>query len=294
MAAGKRVLRLGIPKGSLQDTTVKLLAHAGYQVDVSARSYYPRIDDPEIECILIRAQEMARYVAQGVMDAGITGLDWVLETRAKVKELADLRAPWPNYRQVRWVLAVKEDSRLRKVGDLQGKRIATEAVGLTRGYLKQHGVKAEVEFSWGATEVKPPVLADAIVDVSETGSSLRANNLRVIDVVLESTPRFIANPDSLRDAWKRDKMDRLLMLIRGAITAIDRVGLMMNVPRKSLDTVLAQLPALGTPTISTLSDERWVAVNTVIQETLVRELIPKLKACGAAGIVEYPLSKIVA
>jgi ATP phosphoribosyltransferase len=273
---------------------VKLFAHAGYQVGVSSRSYYPTVDDPEIECILIRAQEMARYVAQGVMDAGITGLDWVLETRAKVKELADLRAPWPNYRPVRWVLAVKEDSALRKVGDLQGKRIATEAVGLTKGYLKQHGVRADVEFSWGATEVKPPVLADAIVDVSETGSSLRANNLRVMDVVLESTPRFIAHPDALRDAWKRDKMERLLLLLQGAIAAIDRVGLMMNVPRASLEEVLKQLPALGTPTISQLADDSWVAVNTVIQEQLVRELLPKLKACGAAGIVEYPLSKIVA
>jgi len=294
MSAGKRVLRLGIPKGSLQDTTVKLFAHAGYQVDVSSRSYYPTIDDPEIECILIRAQEMARYVAQGVMDAGITGLDWVLETRAKVKELADLRAPWPNYRPVRWVLAVKEDSRLKKVGELQGKRIATEAVGLTRGYLKKHGVTADVEFSWGATEVKPPVLADAIVDVSETGSSLRANNLRVMDVVLESTPRFIAHPDAAHDAWKREKMENLLLLVRGAIAAIDRVGLMMNVPRKSLEEVLKQLPALGTPTISQLADDRWVAVNTVIEERLVRELLPKLKASGAAGIVEYPLSKIVA
>ena len=293
MAANKRILRLGIPKGSLQDTTVKLFAHAGYQVDVSSRSYYPTIDDPEIECILIRAQEMARYVAQGVMDAGITGLDWVLETHAKVKELADLKAPWPNYRPVRWVLAVKEDSRLKSVKDLDGKRIATEAVGLTKSYLKKHGVKAEVEFSWGATEVKPPVLADAIVDVSETGSSLRANNLRVLDVVLESTPRFIAFPAALDDPWKRDKMERLLLLLRGAIRAIDRVGLMMNVPRKALDQVLAELPALATPTISTLADERWVAVNTVIEERLVRELLPKLKASGATGIVEYPLSKIV-
>jgi ATP phosphoribosyltransferase len=289
----KPVLRLGIPKGSLQDTTVKLFAHAGFQVAVSSRSYYPTIDDPEIECILIRAQEMARYVAQGVMDAGITGLDWVLETHAKVKELADLRAPWPNYRPVRWVLAVKEDARFQSVKDLDGKRIATEAVGLTKAYLKKHGVRAEVEFSWGATEVKPPVLADAIVDVSETGSSLRANNLRVIDVVLESTPRLIAHPPALQDAWKRDKIERMLLLLRGAIRAIDRVGLMMNVPRKALAQVVAELPALATPTISTLADERWVAVNTVIEERLVRELVPKLKASGATGIVEYPLSKIV-
>lgn len=293
MAQKGRVLRLGIPKGSLQDTTVKLFAHAGYQVGVTSRSYYPSVDDPEIECILIRAQEMARYVAQGVMDAGITGLDWVLETNAKVKELADLKAPWPNYRPVRWVLAVKEDAKFRSVRDLEGKRIATEAVGLTKSYLKKHGVKAEVEFSWGATEVKPPVLADAIVDVSETGSSLRANDLRVMDVVLESTPRFIAHPASLQDAWKRDKMERLLLLLRGAIKAIDRVGLMMNVPRKTLAEVVGQLPALAAPTISTLADEKWVAVNTVIEERLVRELLPKLKACGATGIVEYPLSKIV-
>ncbi|RIL05541.1 MAG: ATP phosphoribosyltransferase [Proteobacteria bacterium] len=294
MAARARVLRLGIPKGSLQDTTVKLFAHAGYQVGVSSRSYYPTVDDPELECILIRAQEMARYVAQGVMDAGITGLDWVLETHAKVKELANLQAPWPNYRPVRWVLAVKEDSPFQSVKDLDGKRIATEAVGLTKSYLKKHGVKAEVEFSWGATEVKPPVLADAIVDVSETGSSLRANSLRVVDVVLESTPRFIAHPASLSDPWKRDKMERLLLMLRGAITAIDRVGLMMNVPRAALDAVVAQLPALAAPTISQLADPAWVALNTVIEERLVRELLPKLKASGATGIVEYPLSKIVA
>ena len=294
MSATKtRTLRLGLPKGSLQDTTIRLFAHAGYQIDVSSRSYYPSIDDPEIECILIRAQEMARYVEQGVMDAGITGLDWVLENRAKVKELADLRAPWPNYRPVRWVLAVKEGSRLKRVSDLEGKRIATEAVGLTRGYLKKHGVKAELEFSWGATEVKPPVLADAIVDVSETGSSLRANSLRVMDVVLESTPRFIANRAACQDEWKRRKMERMLMLLQGAIAAIDRVGLMMNVPRDRVDAVLSELPALATPTISTLSDESWVAVNTVIEEHLVRELIPKLAESGATGIVEYPLSKII-
>jgi ATP phosphoribosyltransferase len=292
-ARGRRVLRLGVPKGSLQDTTVRLFAHAGYQIQVSSRSYYPTVDDPEIECILIRAQEMARYVAQGVMDAGITGADWVLENKARVKELADLRAPWPNYRPVRWVLAVKEGSPFRSVRDLDGKRIATEAVGLTRAYLKRHGVRAEVEFSWGATEVKPPVLADAIVDVSETGSSLRANSLRVLDVVLESTPRFVAHPGALRDPWKRSKMERILLLLRGAIAAIDRVGLMMNVPRRRLDAVLAELPALATPTISPLADEGWVAVNTVIQEPLVRELVPKLKESGATGIVEYPLSKIV-
>ena len=289
----RRTLRIGLPKGSLQQTTVRLFSLAGYQVSVSDRSYYPKIDDPELECILIRAQEMARYVEQGVMDVGITGVDWVLENKAKVKELADLRAPWPNYRPVRWVLAVKEGSPLRGPEDLEGKRIATEAVGLTQGYLKQHGVKAHVEFSWGATEVKPPVLADAIVDVSETGSSLRANNLRVIDTVLESTPRFIAHKEAYADPWKRRKMERLLLLLKGAIDAADRVGLMLNVRRDHVDRVLALLPALATPTISTLSDERWAAVNTVIEERLVRELIPQLAEAGAQGIVEYPLNKIL-
>lgn len=288
-----RRLCLGLPKGSLQDTTVRLFAQAGYAVRVNDRSYYPQIDDTEIQCILVRAQEMARYVEQGVMDVGITGLDWVLENRAQVKELADLRAPWPNYRPVRWVLAVKEDAAFRSVRDLDGRRIATEAVGLTQRYLRQNRVRAEVEFSWGATEVKPPILADAIVDVTETGSSLRANDLRVIDTVLESTPRFIANREALRDPWKRKKVERLLLMLRGAIAAIDRVGLMMNVPRKRLDKVLGILPALATPTLSTLADERWVALNTIVEEHRVRDLIPELSEAGAQGIVEYPLNKIV-
>ena len=287
------VLRIGLPKGSLQETTAHLFAQAGYRVSIHERSYYPSVDDPELECILIRAQEMARYVEQGVMDVGITGLDWVLENRAKVKELADLRAPWPNYRPVRWVLAVKEGSPFKRVQDLEGRRIATEAVGLTQRYLKQHGVRAEVEFSWGATEVKPPVLADAIVDVSETGSSLRANALRVLDTVLESTPRFIANPASYADEWKRRKMERLLLLLKGAINAADRVGLMMNVRRDHLAKVLEILPALATPTISALADERWVAVNTVVEERVVRELVPGLAEAGAQGIVEYPLNKVL-
>ena len=286
-------LKLGIPKGSLQETTVELFARAGFRIDVSGRSYYPGIDDPEIECILIRAQEMARYVELGVMDAGITGIDWVLENGAEVEELADLRAPWPNYRPVRWVLAVKEDSPFEKIEDLQGKRIATEAVGLTQRYLKQHKVKADVEFSWGATEVKPPTLADAIVDVSDTGSSLRANNLAVLDTVLESTPRFIANKHAYADPWKRQKMERILMLVRGAINAADRVGLMMDVPRERLEKLLALLPALVKPTISPLADDSWVAVQTVIEERLVRELLPQLSEAGARGIVEFPLNKIV-
>ncbi|UCE84991.1 MAG: ATP phosphoribosyltransferase [Deltaproteobacteria bacterium] len=288
-----RTLLLGLPKGSLQETTGMLFNRAGYEIRFSGRSYYPRIGDPELDCILIRPQEMGRYVEQGVMDAGIAGLDWVQETRAKVKQLADLRAPWPNYRPVRWVLAVKEGSPFHSVRDLEGKRIATEAVGLTKSYLRRCGVRAHVEFSWGATEVKPPVLADAIVDVSETGASLRDNALRVIDVVLESTPRFVANRQAYADPWKRRKLDRLVLMLLGAIQAADRVGLMMNAPREALAKVLDLLPALGTPTISTLSDERWVALNTVVEERQVRELIPRLSEIGVRAIVEYPLNKIV-
>jgi len=286
-------LRLGLPKGTLQETTGKLFALAGYRVGFSGRSYYPDIDDPEIECILIRAQEMARYVEQGVMDCGITGHDWVLENRAKVKELADLKAPWPNYRPVRWVLAVKEASPFASVKDLQGKRIATEGVGLTKKYLADHGVKAEVEFSWGATEVKPPILADAIVDITETGHGLRANDLRVLDTVLTTTPRFIANREAYTDEWKRLKMERLVLLLKGAIRAADRVGLMMNLRREHLPKVIELLPALATPTISALADERWVAVNTIVEERFVRELLPRLSEVGAQGIVEYPLNKII-
>ena len=235
MAARKqRFLRLGLPKGSLQQTTEMVFTKAGFDLRIAPRSYYPDIHDPEIECILIRAQEMARYVQQGVLDAGITGIDWTMENRARVKELADLRAPWPNYNPVRWVVAVKQGSKIRKPADLAGKRIATEVVHLTRRYLRQHGVKATVEFSWGATEVKPPVLADAIVDVTETGSSLRANDLRVIDTVLENTPRFIANREAYTDGWKRQKMERIVLMLKAAIAAADRVGLMMNVPKAKL------------------------------------------------------------
>jgi ATP phosphoribosyltransferase len=291
--SSKKILRLGLPKGSLQETTVQLFTRAGFQLRIPSRSYYPKIDDPEIECILIRAQEIARYVDQGVLDAGITGLDWTMENRAKVKELADLKAPWPNYGPVRWVVAVKNGSKIKKPKDLEGERIATEVMNLSKRYLKSHGVKAEVEFSWGATEVKPPVLADAIIDVTETGSSLRANDLRILDTVVESTPRFIANPDSCTNAWKMRKMERLVMVLKGAINAADRAGLMMNVPADSLEKVLALLPALATPTISHLSDERWVAVNTVIEESIVKDLFPRLSEAGARGIVEYPLNKII-
>jgi len=286
-------LRLGIPKGSLQETTQKLFIRAGYDLRISGRSYYPDIDDPEIECILIRPQEMARYVGQGILDCAITGLDWILENDIDVADIADLRAPWPNYGTVRWVMASKEDSPFHKVQDLEGRRIATEAVGMTKRFLAQHGVKANVEFSWGATEVKPPILADAIVDVSETGASLRANNLKIMHVVLESTPRFIACHDALRDAWKQPKIECLLMLLKGAIAAATRVLLSMNLPREKLDAVLAILPALATPTVSTLADPHWVELSTVVEEKKVRELIPRLYAAGARGIIELPLNKIV-
>lgn len=286
-------LRLGIPKGSLQETTQKLFIRAGYDLRISGRSYYPAIDDPEIECILIRPQEMSRYVGQGILDCAITGLDWILENGLDVAEIADLRAPWPNYGPVRWVMASKDDSPFHSVEDLAGRRIATEAVGMTRRFLAQHGVQANVEFSWGATEVKPPILADAIVDVSETGASLRANNLRIMHVVLESTPRFIGCHEALKDGWKSAKIDCLLMLLKGAIAAATRVLLSMNLPRENVDSVLKLLPALATPTVSTLADPHWVDLSTVVEEKKVRELIPRLYAAGARGIIELPLNKIV-
>jgi ATP phosphoribosyltransferase len=284
---------VGIPKGSLQETTTKLFALAGFNLRISGRSYYPDIDDPDIQCILIRPQEMARYVEQGVLDCAITGLDWLLETGADVVQLADLKAPWPNYGTVRWVMASKEGSPFATVRDLEGKRIATEAVGMTQRFLAEHKVNAHVEFSWGATEVKPPTLADAIVDVSETGSSLRANDLKVMHVVLESTPRFIANHAALTQASKMAKIKQLEMLLMGAIRAATRVMLAMNVPCKCIDDVLALLPALSTPTVSTLADEAWVDISTVVEEKLVRDLIPQLHEAGARGIIEMPINKII-
>jgi len=289
----KARLRLGIPKGSLQETTQKLFALAGFNLRISGRSYYPDIDDPDIQCILIRPQEMARYVEQGVLDCAITGLDWLLETGAEVAQIADLKAPWPNYGTVRWVMASKEGSPFDDVKDLAGKRIATEAVGMTRRFLAEHRVEAQVEFSWGATEVKPPELADAIVDVSETGSSLRANHLKIMHVVLESTPRFIANHRALDEPWKQAKIGRLEMLLMGAIRAATRVTLAMNVPCSCIDQVLALLPALSTPTVSTLADEDWVDISTVVEEKLVRDLIPRLHEAGARGIIEMPINKII-
>jgi len=286
-------LRLGIPKGSLQDATVQLFQRAGYNIYVSSRSYFPTIDDDSMECMLIRAQEMARYVQDGVLDLGLTGKDWVLENNARVTTLADLVYSKQSFNKVRWVLAVPEDSPVRSVQDLEGKVIATELVGFTQRYLEQHGVKATVEFSWGATEVKPPVLADAIVEVTETGSSLRANKLRIVETLMESNTQLIANPAALLDPWKAEKIGVLRLLLEGAIAAYGQVGLMLNVRRAHLPAVLAVLTALKMPTISALSDPDWVAVNTVIEERQVREIIPRLKQAQAQGIVEYPLNKIV-
>lgn len=289
----EKVLKLGIPAGSLQEATGELFRKAGYKITYVSRSYYPSIDDPEIHCTLIRAQEMARYVQDGSLDCGLTGYDWIIENDAQVVELAELVFSKVSRRPVRWVLAVPNDSPVQTVKDLQGKRIATEVVNLTRKWLASHGVEAHVEFSWGATEVKPPKLADAIVEVTETGSSLRANNLRIVADLLQSTTRFIANEKAAADPWKRQKMDDLILMLRGAMAAEGKVGLMMNVRRADLDAVLRILPALQTPTISSLSDPEWVDVNTIIDESVVRHLCPQLKAAGARGIVEYPLNKII-
>ena len=286
-------LKLGIPKGSLENATVDLFRRAGFQITVSSRSYFPAIDDPEIECMLIRAQEMARYVEDGVLDAGLTGRDWVQENDAKVQTVADLIYAKQSFGKVRWVLAVPESSSVQSVKDLQGKIIATELVEATRRYLASHGVTAKVEFSWGATEVKPPELADAIVEVTETGSSLRANKLRIVETVMESNTQLIANVNSWKDSWKRRKLEDMRMLLEGAINALGKVGLMLNVEKKSLESVLGVLPALKKPTISPLSDGDWLALNTILDEATVRTIIPRLKEAGAQGIVEYPLNKIV-
>ena len=286
-------LKLGIPKGSLQDATLDLFSRAGWKITLSSRSYVPTIDDPEIECLMVRAQEMARYVETGALDAGITGHDWVVESGAAVDELSELIYAKQRLARVRWVLAVLEDSPMRDVRDLQGKTIATEVVRITENYLSQHGVKARVEFSWGATEVKVPQLADAIVEVTETGASLRANRLRILGTVLESATVFIMNRAVARDSWKREKADNLILMLQGAIAAASRVGLLLNVHRDDLQSVLGVLPALKKPTVSALSDPDWVAVNTIIEEAVVRQILPKLKAAKAQGIVEYPLNKIV-
>ena len=292
-AEGTQVLRFGFPKGSLQDMTASLFAGAGYRMSFPERSLYPTIDDPEIECVLIRAQEIGRYVGEGVLDAGITGFDWIQESRSKLRELADLRYSKTSFRPTRWVLAVPESSPIKSAKDLAGKRIATEAVELVKSWLKKNGVKATVEFSWGATEVKPPLLADAIVDVTETGSSLRANKLCIVETLLESTPRLIANKDAYKDPWKRRKLDRLALMLSGAMNAQGKVGLMLNCPKDSLAKILALLPALSSPTVSPLADGKMVAMNTIIDEAIARDLIPDLADAGATGIVEFPISKLI-
>ncbi len=292
-------LKLGIPKGSLQDATIQLFARAGFNLYVSSRSYFPTIDDPEIECMLIRAQEMARYVCDGVLDAGLTGQDWIAEhklggeTKHQLTSITDLIYAKQSFGKVRWVLAAPEDSRFKTPADFAGATIATELVRVTKAYFERLTVPVEVEFSWGATEVKPPVLCDGIVEVTETGSSLRANRLRILDTVMESNTQLIANDAALADPWKKTKIENIALLLRAAIEAQGRVGMMLNVKRTDLDKILALLPALQRPTISSLSDPDWVAVNTIIEERTVRDLIPRMKAAGGQGIVEYPLNKIV-
>lgn len=291
--AMKNILRLGLPKGSLQESTLKLFRKAGYNISVDSRSYYPVFDDPEIEALLIRAQEMSRYVDDGVLDAGLTGKDWILEQDADVHEVAELNYAKGGLRPVKWVIAVPNDSKIKNIRDLKGKRIATELVGFTKKYLRSQGIRAEVDFSWGATEVKPPYLADAIVELTETGSSLRANNLRIIETILVSSTRFVANKKSWKDKWKRRKMENIVLLLRGALSAEEKVGLKMNVPDRSMKRVMTLLSAMHSPTISPLSDRGWNALEVVIDERIVRDIIPKLKSVGASGIIEYPLNKVI-
>lgn len=287
------VLKLGLPKGSLQDSTLDLFAHAGFHFSVQSRSYFPSIDDDELEAILIRAQEMAHYVELGAFDVGLTGKDWIIETDADVVEVADLVYSKALMRPVRWVLAVPESSPIQSVRDLEGKHIATEVVNITKKYLARHGVNASVEFSWGATEVKPPDLADAIVEVTETGSSLRANKLRVVDTILESNTKLIANKQSWSELWKREKIENMAMLLQGAINAQGKVGLKMNAPKQSLETIVGIIPALRQPTVSRLSDEEWVALEVIVSERIVSKLIPELKRAGAEGIFEYDINKLI-
>jgi ATP phosphoribosyltransferase len=289
----KQKIRLGIPKGSLQDATIALFARAGFNIYANGRSYFPGIDDPEIECMLIRAQEMARYVEHGALDAGLTGNDWVAESGLEVQTVTELVYAKQSRGKVRWVLAVPQDSAYQKAEDLRDCIIATELVNATKNYFDRKGVPVKVEFSWGATEVKPPILADAIVEVTETGSSLKANRLRIIDTVMESATQLIANKIAWQDDWKRKKIENVALMLRGAIEAQGRVGLMLNVHKQDLDDVLRVLPALNSPTISALSNSDWVAVNTILEESIVRDVLPRLKQAKATGIVEYPLNKVV-
>lgn len=286
-------IKLGIPKGSLQEATIKLFKNAGFNIIIDGRSYRPTIDDEEIECLLIRAQEIPKYVEKGIIDVGLTGKDWIIETDAEVVEVENLKYSKKRFKKVRLVLAVAEDSKIKKVKDLEGKRIATELVNTTKNYLKEKGVNADVEFSWGATEVKVPELVDAIAELTETGSSLKANKLRIIETILESTAMFIANKDSIKNSWKNEKINEIALLLKGALFAEGRVGLKMNVEKKNIDAVSKLLSALKNPTISNLSVEDWFAVEVIISKELVRKLIPKLKKAGAQGIVEYPLNKII-
>jgi len=287
------LLKLGLPKGSLQEATLRLFRKAGYHISVSTRSYYPVFDDPEIESMLIRAQEMARYVEDGVLDCGLTGHDWVLEQNADVVEVAELRYGKEGFRPVKWVVAVPMDSKIRGLKDLNGKRVATELVGFTKRYFRAKGIKAEVDFSWGATEVKPPYLADAIVEITETGTSLRANNLRIVETIIESTTRFVANRKAWHDKAKRQKMENIALLLKGALAAEEKVGLKMNVPERSFKRILSLLSAMHSPTVAPLSDKGWYAIDVVIDERTVRDIIPKLKSAGASGIVEYALNKVI-
>ncbi len=289
----KPVLRIGLPSGSLQEATFALFAKAGFHISGSSRSYKPGADDPELQVRLLRAQEISRYVEHGYLDCGLTGADWIEENSSDVKQLCELTFSKVSSNPTRWVLVVPEDSPIRTLKDLAGKRVATEALNLTRKFFKRHGVKAEVEFSWGATEVKVPDLVDAIVDVTETGSSLRANKLRIVETLMVSSPQFIANKTAYADKWKRAKMDNLVLLLKGAHAARDKVGLKMNIAEKSLKRLLEALPALRNPTIAQLAQPGWVAVETVIDEKIVREIIPELKSLGAEGIIEYPLNKVV-
>ena len=287
------ILKLGIPKGSLEEATVNLFAKAGYNIKIKSRSYFPSIDDNEIECMLIRAQEIARYVQNGVLDAGLTGKDWIQENRADVVEIADLVYSKTSSRPVRWVLAVPNESPIQSVKDLQGKRVATEAVNMTVDYLKKHGVTAEVEFSWGATEVKPPKLVDAIVEITETGSSLRANNLRIIETLMESNTKFVMNKEAYDNPWKKQKVERLVLMLQSAMAANGQVGLMMNVPKNKLDEVMKILPEGKKPTIAELTDSNWMDLTVILEERLVREIAPDLKAIGVEDIVEYSINKII-
>jgi ATP phosphoribosyltransferase len=293
MKQKNKILRLGLPKGSLQESTLKLFRKAGYHISVSSRSYYPVFDDPEIESMLIRAQEMARYVESGILDCGLTGLDWIMEQNADVKQVAELNYAKEGLRPVKWVIAVPNDSKIKSIKDLNGKRIATELVGFTKRYLKSKNIKAEIDFSWGATEVKPPHLADAIVELTETGTSLRANNLRIVETILESSTRFISNKKSWNDRWKQQKMENIVMLLKGALAAEEKVGMKMNVQKKDLKRVICLLPSMHSPTISAMADKGWYDLDVVIDEKTVVNLIPKLKKAGASGIVEYKLNKVI-